>query len=57
MKRTHSQDWSETELMRLKAMVRRKVDVQGIAMALGRYVGSVKKKMRELKLVPRKTVR
>ena len=57
MKRTHLQDWSETELKRLKAMVRRKVDVQRIAMALGRYVGPVKKKMRELKLVPRKIVR
>ena len=57
MKRTHSQDWSETELERLKAMVRRKVDAKRIAMALGRYVGAVKKKMRELRLVPRKAVR
>jgi hypothetical protein len=57
MKLTHSRDWSETELERLKAMVRRKVDVRRIALALGRYVEPVKKKMRELKLVPRKTVR
>ena len=57
MKRTLSQDWSEAELSRLKDMVRRKVDAQRIAIALGRYVGPVKKKIRELKLVPSKTVR
>jgi hypothetical protein len=38
-------------------MVRRKADVQLIAKALGRYVEPVKKKMRELKLVPRRAVR
>jgi hypothetical protein len=48
------EDWSEAELSRLKAMARRKVDAQEIALTLGRHTGSVKKKARELGLVPRK---
>ena len=57
MKRTPSQDWSEAELRRLRGMVRRNIDAKQIAIALGRHVGSVKSKVRELGFVPRKTVR
>jgi hypothetical protein len=57
MKRARPQDWSKAELSRLKAMARRKVDAREIAIALGRHVGSVKKKVRELGLVPRKMMR
>jgi hypothetical protein len=57
MKRTPSKNWSEAELSRLKAMIRRKVDARQIAIALGRHVGSVKSKVRQLGLVPRKNVR
>jgi transposase len=48
------QDWSEAEMGRLKDMARRKADTREIAVALGRHVASVKKKVRELGLVPRK---
>ena len=57
LKRKLSQEWSESELKRLKAMVRRKVDTRQIARTLRRYVGQVKDKIRELRLVPRKIVR
>ena len=57
MKRARPKDWSKAELSRLKAMARRRVDAQEIAIALGRHVGSVKKKVRELGLVPRKMAR
>ena len=48
------QDWSEAELGRLKAMVRKKIGAREIAIALDRHVGSVKRKLRELRLMPRK---
>ena len=54
MKRTSPKDWSPTDLTRLKDMARSKFDAQQIATALGRHAGSVKKKLRELKVVPRK---
>jgi hypothetical protein len=57
MKRTRPQNWSKAELTLLKAMARRKADAQQIAIALGRHVGSIKRKVRELGLVPRKTAR
>ena len=57
MKQARPQNWSKAELTHLKAMARRKENAQQIAIALGRHVGSVKKKVRELGLVPRKTAR
>jgi hypothetical protein len=57
MKRVTSKDWSTVELVRLKAMVRRCVDARQIAIALGRHVTSVRRKVRELGLVPRKKQR
>ena len=53
--RARSKDWSEAELDRLKAMVKRGVSARQIAIALSRHVASVKKKVRELGLVPLKT--
>ena len=52
MKRARSKDWSEAELIRLKTMLRRRVSARQIAITLGRHVVSVKKKARELGLVP-----
>jgi hypothetical protein len=57
MKRMPPKNWSEAELSRLKAMVRRKVAARQIAISLGRHAESVKKKVRELGLVPRKNAR
>jgi hypothetical protein len=54
MKSTRPQEWSDPELNRLRDMLRRKIDVRQIAISLGRHLGSVKKKMRELGFVPQK---
>ena len=56
MKLAHPKDWSKAQVGRLKVMARRRVDTEQIAIALGRHVESVKKKMRELGLVPQKRV-
>jgi transposase len=53
-KQGRPQDWSEDELKLLKAMARQKVDAREMAIALGRHIGSVKRKLRELGWVPRK---
>jgi hypothetical protein len=57
MRNRLEKNWSEAELSRLRTMVRRKVDAKRIARMLGRRVGSVTKKVREVRLVPRKPLR
>lgn len=42
------QQWTEAELDRLQTLARRKVSAKNIAKALGRHIGSVKSKAREL---------
>ena len=54
MKRTRPKQWSQAELTRLRAMARRKVDARKIAIALGRHTESIRRKIRELGLVPLK---
>jgi hypothetical protein len=44
--------WTEAEIRRLRALARKKVSAEDIAKSIGRYVGSVKKKMREFGLIP-----
>jgi hypothetical protein len=46
--------WTEAETRRLRALARKKVRAEDIAKSIGRYVGSVKKKMREFGLIPLK---
>ena len=46
--------WTEADLIRLKRMVRQKASVADMARSLGRRVGSVKAKVREMGLVPLK---
>ena len=48
--------WTDEETDRLRALAR-KVSAEDIAKALYRHAGSVKKKMRELGLVPLKKVK
>ncbi len=45
------QQWTEAEVHRLRMLVKRKVSADSIAKLLGRYVGSVKTKARELNLI------
>jgi len=42
------QQWTEAEVHRLRMLAKRKVSADSIAKSLGRYVGSVKTKAREL---------
>ena len=49
--------WTEEETDRLRALARKKVSAEDIAKALRRHAGSVKKKVRELGLVPVKKVK
>ena len=51
MTRTSPEQWTEAEMRRLKAFARRKVSADDIARALGRHIGSVKRKARELGLL------
>jgi hypothetical protein len=43
--------WTEAEVNRLKGLAKRKVSSDKIAKLLGRYIGSVKIKARELGLI------
>jgi IS30 family transposase len=43
--------WTEAETRRLRARARKKVSAEDIAKSLGRHVGPVKKKARELGLI------
>jgi hypothetical protein len=45
------QQWTEAEVHRLRTLAKRKVSADNIAKSLGRYVGSVKIKARELSLI------
>jgi IS30 family transposase len=51
MKHAPPKQWTEAEARRLKILVRQKVSAEGIATALGRHVGSVRRKARELGLI------
>jgi hypothetical protein len=43
--------WTDAEVNRLKGLAKRKVSSDKIAKSLGRYIGSVKIKARELGLI------
>lgn len=43
--------WTEVEAHRLRMLTKRKVSADSIAKSLGRYVGLVKTKARELNLI------
>jgi uncharacterized protein YbbK (DUF523 family) len=45
------QQWTEAEVHQLRMLAKRKVSADCIAKSLGRYVGSVKTKARELNLI------
>jgi hypothetical protein len=45
------QQWTEAEVHHLRMLAKRKVSADSIAKSLGRYVGSVKTKARELNLI------
>jgi hypothetical protein len=49
--------WTEAETRQLKARARKKVSAEDIAKTLGRHVGPVKKKARELGLILFKKVK
>ena len=46
--------WTEAETSQLRASAEKKVSAEDIAKSLGRHVGPVKKKARELGLIPLK---
>jgi hypothetical protein len=46
--------WTQADLIRLKMMIRQKASAAYIARSLGKRVGSVKAKVREMGLVPLK---
>ena len=49
--------WTEAETRQLRASAKKKVSAEDIAKSLGRHVGPVKKKARELGLIPLKKVK
>ena len=49
--------WTQADLLRLETMVRQKASAADIARSIGRRVGSVKAKVREMGLVPLKKSR
>jgi IS30 family transposase len=49
--------WTEAETRQLRARAKKKVSAEDIAKALGRHVGPVKKKARELGLILFKKVK
>ncbi len=51
MRHPPPQQWTEAEVRRLRMLAKRKVSADNIAKSLGRYVGSVKIKARELGLI------
>jgi IS30 family transposase len=51
MKQAPPRQWSEAEARRLKILVRQKVSAEDIATALGRHVGSVRRKAQEFGLI------
>ena len=51
------QQWTEAEVHRLRMLAKRKVSEDSIAKLLGRYVGSVRTKAFELRLILSKKVK
>jgi IS30 family transposase len=49
--------WTEAETRQLRSWARKKVSAEEVAKALGRHVGPVKKKARELGLILFKKVK
>jgi len=49
--------WTDAETRRLRALARKKVSAEDIAISIRRHAGSVKKKMREFGLIPLKKVK
>jgi IS30 family transposase len=49
--------WTEAETRQLRAWAKKKVTAEDVAKALGRHVGPVKKKARELGLILLKKVK
>ena len=52
-----TRQWTEAETLRLKALARKKVSAEEIAKSLDRHAGSVKKKLREFRLIPIKKMK
>jgi IS30 family transposase len=52
-----TRQWTEAETDRLRVLIRKKVSAEEIAKSLGRYASSVKKKARELRLIPLKKMK
>ena len=57
IKRLRPKEWTESELRRLRVLAKRKVAAGLVAELLGRHVGSVKKKAREIGLILSKNLR
>jgi hypothetical protein len=57
MRPSRPKQWTEAEVRFLKTLARRKIRAEEIARELGRHVGSVKKKARELRLLLSKTAK
>ena len=55
--RTRPKEWTESELKRLKVLAKRKMTAGIVAELLGRHVGSVKKKAREIGVILSKNVK
>jgi hypothetical protein len=51
VKPVRPKEWTESELHRLRALAKKKVTADIVAELLGRHVGSVKKKAREIGLI------
>jgi IS30 family transposase len=47
----HPQEWTKAEVHQLRMLAKRKVSADSIAKLLGRHVGSVRTKARELSLI------
>ena len=55
--RLRPKEWTESELRRLRVLAKRKVAAGLVAELLGRHVGSVRKKAREIGLILSKNLR
>ena len=52
-----TEEWTEAEVHRLRMLAKRKVSADSVAKLLGRYVGSVRTKALELRLILSKKVK
>ena len=57
MKPLRPKQWSESELRRLRLFAKNKASADIVAKSLGRHVGSVKTKAREMGLILSKNVK